>query len=285
MSGIYSYINKLCGVKHVEIHIVCEYIRCRAECRIYRYLERLCTYGSGCEYIGRLVLGHCRNCNGILNCIENRKVTLTYTQTVNDTVDSHIRCLIVVNLCCNCGRLALDLDYRVLCYGAYSDLAYFACPNRCGNCDISVCLIYSNVVVRVITGQCYIEYAGIGIKLLGIYSYAAVYNNRYQTYHVRGIRIAYRCINVYVVRRIDNRTHGHVIQSVHYLKVMVLCRIDSSVTHSLVDAFFCEVICKYYCTCRIRVTPLALVVILIVCRRYVPTFVECECIVLVAGPV
>ena len=170
----------------------------------------------------------------------------------------------------------------------HAELEHFADPNGSGDCKVAVGLGYTHEVVAVagskLSGQQ--SCCELGRIVPGVDDLAGVCNDLNLADGVGLVGIGHGDLNIECLGDGgEGRAHHAAVDGVAELKVLVLGRVHASFTDGLVDALLAEVIGDDNITGVVCVAPLALVVILVVCRSDMPALVKSHDVVLVAGVV
>ena len=148
----------------------------------------------------------------------------------------------------------------------YSHGLHLARPYRRGDRYLTVCLIYSQIIVGVIVRVKHEAYiARRVIRRLLRKDLSAVY------YHldrcaalIVDIIEARADVYLIVASEREYRTHIAAVELVLYLKILILCRIYPVISYSVIDRLTVKRIGKHYRSSCVRISPVALVIILIV---------------------
>ena len=167
-----------------------------------------------------------------------------------------------------------------------AQLQALAYPHRGGNSQIAVALGHSYVVVGEGGVQSHGQVAGSQLSgvVPGIGNLAGVDNDFYLGNAVGSVRVIHQNVDVQLLGNFfDDGAQLQAVYRVVNLQVLVLGGVDTIVADCLVQTFLGEVVGKDNVTGIVGIAPLALVVILVVGRCYMPALIQSHGVVLIAG--
>ena len=155
-------------------------------------------------------------------------------------------------------------------------------PHRRGHCDLLVGLSNSQIIISVTCGKIIKFYCrAAACKCLLRQRLSSVYDDLHFRLTGSVRRVGYFRFDIDLILLVKDRPHCISVQGIQDGQIVVLCSVYAVVLHRVVNRILGKSVGEHNASCRVGVAPVAFVVVLIVGRRHMPSFVKSSCVIAV----